>query len=87
LIQSSEARLIASQNKSEEDAVGGPSNLTAFIQSFEDVEGCGLAACTYTANFAWKAKLNTKTHAKSSKTRQNAGFRGLSGEVSGGISM
>jgi hypothetical protein len=85
--QISDAKNSASQKSNDAVAGGGPSNLTAFIHNFEEVVGWGLPAGAYTATLACKAKLNTNTHARTSKTRQKTGLSGLSGEVSGGISM
>jgi hypothetical protein len=65
----------------------GRSVLRPVSQSFEEVEGCGCDPWSYTATLAWRAKLNTNTHAKSSKMRQNTGFKGRSGDVRGGISI
>jgi hypothetical protein len=85
--QISDAKNSASQKSNEAVAGREPSNLTAFIHNFEEVVGWGLPAGEYTATLACSAKLNTNTHARTSNPLQKRGLSGLSGEVSGGISM
>ena len=78
----------AANHKSEvSEVTEGNSDLTPVSHSFDEVEGCGCVAWSYTATLACSAKLNTSTHARSSRIRQNTGFKGRSGDVSGGISI
>src|SRR5450755_4527157 len=65
---------------------GCDANFCKFTQSLAEVEVCGCVDWRYTATLAWSANAKTSTHAVSSRSRQQDGLSGLSGDVKGGIS-